>query len=51
MLESNFLYRDAPNENMVHKEGIEPSRLAAVDFESTASADFATCAFSTPWWT
>ena len=29
---------------MVPKAGIEPARLAAVDFESTASTDFATSA-------
>ena len=30
--------------SMVPKAGIEPARLAAVDFESTASTDFATSA-------
>ena len=30
--------------HMVPKAGIEPARLAAVDFESTASTDFATSA-------
>jgi hypothetical protein len=29
---------------LVPKAGIEPARLAAVDFESTASTDFATSA-------
>lgn len=38
------LLRTFLNILMVPKAGIEPARLAAVDFESTASTDFATSA-------
>ena len=38
------LLRTFSNIHMVPKAGIEPARLAAVDFESTASTDFATSA-------
>lgn len=41
-IEWRFL--DKPRELMVPKAGLEPARISTVDFESTASTDFATSA-------
>ena len=36
------LSRKALEESLVPKAGLEPARISTVDFESTASTDFAT---------